>query len=255
MPPRSPLDIITFAWMTAEGDLPPRQRQVSWWDAERALLHRYVRNWADGLDRTLTTPHRKVVLTNQVEWFHDLCDRVTLLPIDARFKRITNKFIAYDPALPLQERMLLSDLDMVFIRPWDHLLDYPGDLIMNHSSGSRRGWRDWRPGGGFIYTNRRTSLYPAITAPLYADPEAVYRQCRCRERYWFARQIGPRRIDYWQRDYPGNIASYKHDIRRRNHPLTAAPVIWFHGEPRPHAVPEVAPWWPTAAVSIPPESS
>ncbi|MCC5829906.1 MAG: hypothetical protein JJU36_10715 [Phycisphaeraceae bacterium] len=235
------LDIVAFAWMTDEEDR-ARQDRASWWENRRSLLARYVRNLADGIDRTLTVPHRKVLLTNRMDWFGEFADRYLLLEMQPRFKRITNKFIAYDPAYPISERMILTDLDMVFIRNWDELADYDGPLIMNHTGGQRC-WFRWSPGGGFIMTNRRTDLFERITRPLYEDAQAVYRRCRCRERYWFARQIGRRRIDYWQQRYPDAIGSFKKDIRRRARRISDFSILWFHGEPRPHNAPEVAHFW------------
>lgn len=237
----STLDIVTFAWMTDDGDL-PKQERVSWWENHRELMQRYVANLAAGIDRTFTLPHRKVLFTNRTDWFEDFVPAFEVIHIEARFRRITNKFIAYDPAYPVSERMILTDLDMVFVDNWDHLARYDGDLIMNHTNGDRRGLF-WRPGGGFIMTNRRTALFDRITKPLYDDPEAVYRQCRCRERYWFARQIGRQSMDYWQRDFPGSIGSFKKDIRRRGRSVRDYRILWFHGHPRPHEVPEVGELW------------
>lgn len=236
------LDIATFAWMTDDGDLPKYQR-VSWWDNHCKLMQRYVTNLADGIDRTLSLPHRKVLFTNRMDWFQDFHDRFFIIEIDARFRRITNKFIAYDPAFPLSERFILTDLDMVFVSNWDNLANYDGRLIMNHDRGERKGWRRWYPGGGFIMTNQRTALFDPITRPLYTDAEAVYRQCRYRERHWFAQQIGPKHIDYWQRDYPKSLASFKKDILKRKQPVDAYQILWFHGDPRPHEVPAVGNLW------------
>jgi hypothetical protein len=238
----SPLDIVTFAWMTDDAGL-HRHARASWWENERELLQRYVANLAAGIDRTLTVPHRKVLFTNRMDWFREFSDRYFLVEMAPRFRRITNRFIVFDPAYPVSERMILTDLDMVFVRNWDALTGYPGDLIMNHHQGDRRGWGDWYPGGGFIMTNRRSALFEPITRPLYEDPEAVHRRCRYRERHWFAAQVGRQNIDYWQRDYPRSLASYKKDIRRRRRAIEDYRILWFHGEPRPHAVPEVARWW------------
>lgn len=237
-----PLDIVAFAWMTDDGEVPHAER-VSWWENRRHLMQRYVGNLARGIDRTLTVPHRKILFTNRLDWFRAFEDDFLLIEMEARFRRITNKFIAWDPRYPISERMILTDLDMVFVRNWDELTEYPGSLIMNHTRGELKGWRRWYPGGGFILTNERTAFFDRITQPLYENPDAVYRECRCRERHWFARQIGPERIDYWSRDYPGSLASFKKDIRRRNQPMENYRVIWFHGLPRPHEVAEVSPYW------------
>ncbi|OOY35100.1 hypothetical protein [Solemya velum gill symbiont] len=235
------LDIVTFAWMTDESGVPKNERH-SWWENQRDLMRLYAINLANGIDRTLNRHHRKILFTNRRDWFDDLGHRFHIIDMEPVYKRITNKFIAYDPAYDISEKMVLTDLDMAFVQNWDDLADYDGNLIMNHTGGARRGLR-WYPGGGFIMTNNRTGLFDKITAPLYENPEAVYKRCNYRERHWFAKQIGRKNIDYWQKAYPGSIGSYKKDIVKRKGSFEDFKIIWFHGDPRPDTVPEVAKYW------------
>lgn len=239
----STLDIVTFAWMNDDDDnKEPGKQLISWWENDRVLMQQYAKNLAAGIDKTLTLLHRKILFTNRIEWFSDLADTFLLIEMQPRYKRIMNKLIAYDPAYPISERMILTDLDMVFIKNWDHLARYQGDFITNNNRGTKKVLR-WSPGGGFTMTNKRTAFYYVLTKPLYDNPEKAYKKCKCRERVWYSKQIGNNKIDYWQQFYPHSIASYKQDILRRNLSIDDFCILWFHGNPRPHTVNKVKKNW------------
>ena len=224
------MDIVTFAWLknNSEGTW---EEKHSWWEPDIDLFNKYITRLANGIDRTFTRTHRKILFTSFPDKITD--DRWDLIKFDPKFKRVTNKFICYDPKYDVDDKIILTDLDIVFIENWDYLLENDCNIIMNNTHGTSRLDTPF-PGGGFIYVRDRTSLFDKITKPLYELTQQTYDISTLRERIWFDHQIGARNIKYWQKEFPGSVVSYKKDWNEGRR----GKICWHHGHPRPHECPD-----------------
>jgi len=232
------VDVATIAWCKPTRTT-VHEDKISWWPEESKELYQlYFERFINGLFRTYPVNHNFHLFTNHPEWFKKWSKLCNIIPFEAKYKRITNKFIVYDPLYPLSEHMILLDLDTIFKSPWEeYTTDYDGLVMMNNTNGCIPKIKgEWSPGGGIIMTGQRTKLFDRITKPLYENPDKVYEESTIRERVWFAKQIGIDKIDYWQRDKPGSVVSYKKDYNKGRD----GALIWCHGRPRPHQIPETS---------------
>ena len=147
---------------------------------------------------------------------------------------------------PLGSRVFVMDLDTVIVGPLDDILAVPLDKPVF----IREAWFNQHAGSGLFAfeTSRDTARiwqdfpHGYVGGPPFPHPSGTLKGT---DEHWFHHYIYPDGWRSWGEVVPGQVLNYKADLHQANlAPLPPdARVIYFDGEPRPHAVDaEWSPW-------------
>jgi hypothetical protein len=188
------------------------------WDANentppnsRCFDESWVVKLAAGFARNLTVAHRFYVFTDQ---HRDLPDEIRQQPLISR----PINFGSFTEPYRLNEPMILVGLDTLVIGNIDHMAHYC--LTADKIALSRDPYKPDQ------------SINGVALAP--AGQRAVWDEWRGENDMTWLRQRDTAFIDDL---FPGEVLSFKaHDIRRKG--KQGARIIYFHGQPKPHELPD-----------------
>lgn len=195
----------------------------------------YIERMASMLERWSPRPYRFVAFVDD----SDVCPP----GVDCRRLRAPTwkgrfpKFFVYQPEARLTGRVILLDLDNVIVGPLDDFAAYRGPLA------TKGQWDHWlrgicTPDGDIISFEADGSVANRLYALTKENPRRVAARFRGQERRLMATAT---KSDVWQRVCPGQLVSWKHEMRGRTTKLPKqARIVTFHGKPRQHEVDE--PW-------------
>lgn len=222
------LNVVCFYW---------RGKERPTWGGDVTLGMDYVNRLCRGVRRNLTLPHRFICLTNvPALWQSSLDPEVESMWFDApSWRGCLPKLKAFDPALGLEGRVVVMDIDIVVTGSLDEMFGYDGHFMTRSTFvGPKLSGGDivfFRAGGGMDW----------IWRMLTEDPDGLERRTGGRERYVY-REFLHKNMDFVQDLYPGQLLSYKRHVRRYRDKLPEnCRLVSCHGRPRPHELSDV-PW-------------
>lgn len=183
-----------------------------WGDWCHPYGEEYVYRLRDSVEKHLSIPHRFICLTDR-----DL--DVDTIRIEPKYKWNHNKLIMFSD-IGLKGRVIALDLDCIIQGSLDDFAQYNGPMAVCESFGQKG-----LAGGSMIGFEANTlNLFDRFLA----NREKWEQITHGSERLFYRMAA---KTDFWQRMYPGTIASYK-----RDNPETKknARIVFYHGEPRPH---------------------
>lgn len=221
-----PLAIVSFYWL---GDR---------WSGDGRGAE-YVNKLFRGVQRNLTEKAPFICFTN--EDLQGLDDGI----ITRRFKSPSERGVL--PRLYMYSRdadlfgyqVLALDLDIVIVGSLDDLAAYRGSFcVRSKFAPGQRHKLD-----GDIISFRADKINEArLWTPFDADPSQVEEITSGRERYWYRHVFQD--CDRWDKIAPGQVISYKRNVRNRRGRLPAgARIVSCHGTPRPHEMPPMDQRW------------
>jgi hypothetical protein len=132
------------------------------------------------------------------------------------------------------QRVFCFDLDTVIVGDISGLLGYRGRFGVCEAAYSPGAY-----GGSFIsFRGGDEELRERLWMPLRLHHHPIVNRTQGSERLWYREALASMsgEVDFWQRLYPGEVASYKVDCRPNGGPPPGTTLVRFHGKPRPHEV-------------------
>jgi hypothetical protein len=217
------INIVVFHW----GDWPEHG-----WEAE------YVNRLFRGVSRQLTPEARFACFAQDMRKITRGIDPelgIEVLPLlSPSWLGCLPKLYAFSPTTGLKGRVLVFDLDTVIVGSLDDIASYDGPLATRAwFKGLSQRKPVWLSGGDLL--SFEAGANQMFWDLLSSDPVAIEEETGGRERYVYRNYAS--QIDYWQDLFPGQVVSYKNDVKRRGLPENAR-VVSCHGNPRPHKIKE-----------------
>lgn len=171
----------------------------------------YVRKLCIGVERHLSVPHRFVCLSNV-----DVpCERIPLMGL---WRGWWAKMELFRPDVKA-DRILYFDLDTVIVGDLGEIASIDRFTMTDDFLGAGKG-------AGVMMLKDRAPIWERFMSD---GPKAVMRSHRSDQEY-IETMCGAIFDDI----VPGQIVSYKRDVRRQGRIPADARVVSFHGRPRPH---------------------
>ena len=211
-----PLNIVCFYWRGTSSRYP------GWDDIE--LGKTYVNNLYKGVRRNLQKDFKFILFSNDIE--DGLDPNVEI----RKFQPISwtgcnPKLYVHSVDAGLEGRVLVFDLDTVIVGDLTDFAEYNGAFTTRMEADSRRVTAGDLLGFTAGETYQLWENYKAISkyAEKYqGDEREIYKLL------W-------KKLLYWQEEIPGQLVSYKKDIRiNRDRMPKNARIVSMHGKPRPH---------------------
>lgn len=214
-----PLNIVCFYWKGTSARYP------GWDDIE--LAKSYVNNLYNGIRRNMKKDFKFILFSNDIE------DGVNTNIEIRKFKPISwtgcyPKLYVHSPDAGLEGRVLVFDLDTIIVGDLTDFAEYDGAFTTRMEHKSR----------GRVTAGDLLGFEAGETYSLWENYKAISKYV---EKYkGDEREIYKllwKRLLYWQEELPGQLVSYKNDIRLNGNRLPRnARIVSAHGVPRPHEI-------------------
>lgn len=180
----------------------------------------YVMRLRNMVARHLKANHEFVCLSN-------VDVPVKRIPLKHGWRGWWSKLELFRPDIKA-DRILYIDLDTVITGNLSEIADINEFTMIE---GFRNNADKRRRGSGLMMLTDRRPVWDAWAK----SPEAHVEKIGNKGDQHF---IGPFSKGCWQHALPGQVVSYKHDVRDRDELPNDARVVCFHGKPRPHQLPD-----------------
>lgn len=217
-----------------------------WGDWGYPFGAKYVANLRNSILRNSTTPHRFVLITDKSPvLFNGIKDiEIVRLPSDvAMWRGNLKKIFIHSPEAKMSGQVFLFDLDTVVMGNIDRMLGTTESFCTCECC--------YHPKqiGGSLFSFPAGAWTEMMWMPFERDVKHLFEmEAKTvgfeRRFYRMKAQQEGLKVSYWQRIMPGQVLSYKVDIRDKNltKPPSGTAVVRFHGPPRPHEVVLVDKW-------------
>lgn len=203
------------------------------WGGGRGI--NYVNRLYHGVKNNLSIPHRFICFADK--YSDKLNPHIEVLPLAVpNWRWNLKKMILYKPNNGLTGRVLALDLDILITGSLDDIVMRDDWFITCRGAFAKKG--EYKVGGSVIgFDAGNFVLQSRLWQPLLnGTRKKIESITQGSERKYFSMMLGD--IVFWQDKLPGQILSYKVDIKRKglNKKPKDARIIRFHGRPRPHEV-------------------
>jgi len=205
------------------------------WGPGRGLAYLYALQ--DSVFQHSTADIRFVCFTDRPA--RTIRDTIEVVPLNADdLEGNLKKMTIFRPCSKLEGKVLALDLDTVIVDRLDVLFEMK--LETNSFVTCEDAYATGRIGGGVHLFMAGFGL-SEFWAPLNRSP-AIYGNTMGSERHYLRRRAIELKSDldlrFWQSQKPSPVVSYKKECQ--GGAPTGSRIIWFHGQPRPHQVTDVA---------------
>lgn len=213
-----PLNIVCFYWKGTS------ERYPGWDNVE--LAKTYVNNLYNGVRRNLNKDFKFILFSNDIE--EGLDPHIEI----RKFQPVSwtgcyPKLFVHSADAGLEGRVLTFDLDTIIVGDLIHFAEYDGAFTTRREPSTR---------GRRVTAGDLLGFEAGETHQLWENYKAISKYV---EKYnGDEREIYKllwKHLLYWQEELPGQLVSYKLDIRaNRDQLLPNARIVSVHGRPRPH---------------------
>jgi hypothetical protein len=219
-PPKiqKPLNIVCFYWKGTSSRYP------GWDDVDLAKI--YVNNLYNGVRRNLNKDYKFILFSNDIE--DGLDPHVEIRKFQPMSWTGCNpKLYVHSPDAGLEGRVLTFDLDTIIVGDLTNFAEYDGAFTTRMEPDRRRVTAGDLLGFEAGETYQLWENYKNISkyAEKYqGDEREIYKLL------W-------KHLLYWQEEIPGQLVSYKGNVRPNQNRLPRnARIVSAHGKPRPHEI-------------------
>ena len=216
-----PINIVTFMWRGTD--------RPGWtdWDLNVEYVNRLYR----GVKRNLSLPFKFYCFIGDTP-AGGFDPAILVRPLlSFTWLGCLPKLYAYCPSNGLVGRCLMMDLDVVVTGNLDDLAAYSGRFATRSTFIKQEG--AWLSGGDFAGWEAGTMNH--LWDLVAKDRLALEKWTGGRERFVYRKHEPD--SDFFQLIYPGQIVSYKRNVRGKGLPANAR-LVSCHGNPRPHEIKE-----------------
>lgn len=201
----------------------------------------YVAKLKRAVERNLSIPHRFICFTDDVENAPDDIEAIPLRPMT--WKRASPKAYVYTAPFsgaPIEEgeRVIMFDLDNIIIGSIDDMAAYVGNFCVRGTFPSSLK-KIGRSDGDMIAFKAGSDECKKVYDMVKAEQDTDCAMTEGDERLIISKALP--NVDIWQDIIPGQIVSYKEEVRKNPRILNNARVVSMHGKPAPHEL-EEAEW-------------
>lgn len=213
-------------------------------NADRRLVQVYVNNLYRGVKKWSERPFKFVCFTNEpLEVLPDI--ELRELPMYSNRGVLPRVYMFSEAAGLFGHQVLSLDLDVIIVGSLRDIMNYDGTFCVR-PSWSKTEWG--LPDGDVMSFRAGLETEAMFWKPFIADVQEAERITQGRERKWI-RHCTNNKCDLFSDVTPGQVASLKHHVRRRDYLHNSlVRIVSCHGFPRPHQF--SSPWkdenWPMA---------
>ena len=194
----------------------------------------YVNNLFRGVSRNLDRPFDFICFTNEklAGLDKDIIVRGFNTPTETG---VLPRIYMYSEHAGLYgSRVLALDLDIIIVGSLNDIADYDGLFCARSKFAPGQ---QHKLDGDIMSFKACRELDLKLFHPFVKDVKQALRITGGRERYWYRHVFEGEAVDRWDKVCPGQVVSYKRNVRTRKNKLPAnARIVSCHGDPRPHVL-------------------
>ena len=198
----------------------------------------YINKLFRGVSRHLSAPFQFICFTN--EQVQDQLDEgITTKPInfpkmDGSVNLPRQYMFCLDSGLREGDQVLALDLDLVIVGSLNDIASYDGEFCARSKFKNPH-----KLDGDIVGFRPSEELEELFWNRLIRDFDGILQRTRGAERYWFRETVGryfeDGDCDRWEELCPGQIVSFKANMKHNPHKLpNNARIVSCHGNPSPH---------------------
>lgn len=204
-------------------------------DVPQHSRHIFDPSWADKLYRGINRFCDDFEFVCLVDDDYDFKEDIRAVPFENDFRNMFCLLEALRGDYGGGHRLFMG-LDTIITGDIDHIAEFRPDFAMIRDPYFPR-----RASGVMSFSvEKGQEIYEKFQADVNKNR---FQMMNCvSDMIWLDGNVPVAETAILQDEFPNQILSYKVDIRDQNGPTADARIVYFHGDPKPHQLPDGDPW-------------